>query len=286
MICITHLPQVASLAAAHFRIAKRVAGGPDAGRASSASTATSWSPRSCACWAASAATRPPTATPESCWRPPEPGAAAWARPRDRSFRIIGGAHASSARERRRRFSPRQPTAGAGPPGADPRDREARSQDEGAGQAARPGDVAIIDHADLDRIAAEDLVASGVQAVVNVAPSSTGRYPNAGPAAARAGGRAPGRRRRRRRCSRSFATATRSTIARRRGAPQRSVLAAGEELTVADLRGRLSEQRARVDEALARLRREHDRPRPRGGRAARRAGSSCRRPEPSSATATS
>src|SRR5919108_2551076 len=45
---------------------------------------------------------------------------------------------------------------------------------------RPGDIAIIDHADLDRIAAEDLAASGVQAVVNVAPSSTGRYPNAGP----------------------------------------------------------------------------------------------------------
>ena len=43
-----------------------------------------------------------------------------------------------------------------------------------------GDVAVVDHADLDRIAAEDLVARGVGAVVNVAPSSTGRYPNAGP----------------------------------------------------------------------------------------------------------
>src|SRR6266498_3436815 len=42
------------------------------------------------------------------------------------------------------------------------------------------DVAIIDHADLDRIAAEDLVATGVSAVVNLAPFSTGRYPNAGP----------------------------------------------------------------------------------------------------------
>jgi uncharacterized membrane-anchored protein len=45
---------------------------------------------------------------------------------------------------------------------------------------RPGDIAVIDHADLDRVAAEDLVASGVPAVVNCAPSSTGRYPNAGP----------------------------------------------------------------------------------------------------------
>ena len=42
------------------------------------------------------------------------------------------------------------------------------------------DIAIIDHADLDRVAAEDLVASGVRAVVNVSPSVTGRYPNAGP----------------------------------------------------------------------------------------------------------
>ena len=45
---------------------------------------------------------------------------------------------------------------------------------------RPGDIAVIDHADLDRIAAEDLAASGVEAVVNVARSSTGRYPNPGP----------------------------------------------------------------------------------------------------------
>ena len=44
----------------------------------------------------------------------------------------------------------------------------------------PGDIAVIDHADLDRIAAEDLVASGVRAVINVAPSSSGRYPNPGP----------------------------------------------------------------------------------------------------------
>jgi uncharacterized membrane-anchored protein len=52
---------------------------------------------------------------------------------------------------------------------------------------RPGDVAIIDHRDLDRMAAEDLVDSGVRAVVNVAQSTSGRYPNAGPLAlARAG----------------------------------------------------------------------------------------------------
>jgi uncharacterized membrane-anchored protein len=44
----------------------------------------------------------------------------------------------------------------------------------------PGEVAIIDHEDLDRVAAEELVAKGVSAVVNASPSITGRYPNLGP----------------------------------------------------------------------------------------------------------
>jgi uncharacterized membrane-anchored protein len=44
----------------------------------------------------------------------------------------------------------------------------------------PEDVAVIDHRNLDRIAAEELVASGVSGVVNAAPSSDGSYPNAGP----------------------------------------------------------------------------------------------------------
>jgi uncharacterized membrane-anchored protein len=45
---------------------------------------------------------------------------------------------------------------------------------------RPGDIAVIDHVDLDRVAAEALVACGVNGVVNVAPSVSGRYPNLGP----------------------------------------------------------------------------------------------------------
>jgi uncharacterized membrane-anchored protein len=45
---------------------------------------------------------------------------------------------------------------------------------------RRGDVAIIDHLDLDRVSAEDLLACGVSAVINCAPSTSGRYPNAGP----------------------------------------------------------------------------------------------------------
>lgn len=45
---------------------------------------------------------------------------------------------------------------------------------------QPGEIAIIDHADLDRIAAEGLVERRVKAVVNAASSSTGSYPNLGP----------------------------------------------------------------------------------------------------------
>ncbi|MBV9870558.1 MAG: thiamine pyrophosphokinase [Frankiaceae bacterium] len=45
---------------------------------------------------------------------------------------------------------------------------------------RPGDIAVIDHVDLDRVAAEALVSCQVGGVVNVAPSVSGRYPNLGP----------------------------------------------------------------------------------------------------------
>ena len=45
---------------------------------------------------------------------------------------------------------------------------------------QPGEIAVIDHVDLDRVAADSLVSAGVAAVVNVAPSISGRYPNLGP----------------------------------------------------------------------------------------------------------
>jgi uncharacterized membrane-anchored protein len=45
---------------------------------------------------------------------------------------------------------------------------------------RPGDIAVIDHIDLDLVGAEALAARGVGAVVNVAASVSGRYPNLGP----------------------------------------------------------------------------------------------------------
>ena len=45
---------------------------------------------------------------------------------------------------------------------------------------KPGDIAVIDHEDIDRVAADDLVARGVRCVLNAACSSSGRYPNPGP----------------------------------------------------------------------------------------------------------
>ena len=39
---------------------------------------------------------------------------------------------------------------------------------------RPGEIAVIDHEDLDRVSAEELVDKGVAAVVNAAQSISGR----------------------------------------------------------------------------------------------------------------
>lgn len=114
---------------------------------------------------------------------------------------------------------------------------------------RPGDIAVIDHADLDRIAAEDLAASGVEAVVNAAASSTDRYPNPGPLVlARAGIPlidAPGEP-----LFQVLDDGEQVEIAagelRRNG----KVVARGIAQDRADLERRYAEQRQRIDEALA------------------------------------
>ncbi|HEY4810562.1 MAG TPA: putative cytokinetic ring protein SteA [Solirubrobacteraceae bacterium] len=43
-----------------------------------------------------------------------------------------------------------------------------------------GDIALIDHLDIDRVSAEELIAAGAVAVLNCSPSSGGSYPNLGP----------------------------------------------------------------------------------------------------------
>lgn len=45
---------------------------------------------------------------------------------------------------------------------------------------RPGEIAIIDHPDLDEVAADSLRRARVRAVINTSSSMTGRYPNVGP----------------------------------------------------------------------------------------------------------
>jgi uncharacterized membrane-anchored protein len=43
-----------------------------------------------------------------------------------------------------------------------------------------GDVALLDHLDIDRVSAEELIAAGAAAVLNCSRSSSGSYPNLGP----------------------------------------------------------------------------------------------------------
>jgi uncharacterized membrane-anchored protein len=113
----------------------------------------------------------------------------------------------------------------------------------------PGDVAIIDHADIDRIAAEELVASGVRVVVNCAPSSTGRYPNAGPLLlTRAGVRVidtPGAPLFER-LGDGDAVVVDGGAVRSNGA----TLATGRVLDASELAEQMERQRDRIDEALA------------------------------------
>ena len=45
---------------------------------------------------------------------------------------------------------------------------------------KPGEIALIDHEDIDSTAARMLVDAKVAAVINTAKSCSGRYPNLGP----------------------------------------------------------------------------------------------------------
>lgn len=76
----------------------------------------------------------------------------------------------SLRLRRR---PKTPAAVEGPAKADRRTKDMIRR-------LVPGDIAVIDHVDLDRVAADGLIEAGVIAVVNASESISGRYPNGGP----------------------------------------------------------------------------------------------------------
>lgn len=110
------------------------------------------------------------------------------------------------------------------------------------------DIAIIDHADLDRVSAEELVESGVRVVVNVSSSQTGRFPNPGPLALVRGGvrliDAPG--------ADLFDAVSEGEVLAVRGAGlyrNGTCLATGRLLTESELSRALAEQRTRVTASL-------------------------------------
>jgi uncharacterized membrane-anchored protein len=110
------------------------------------------------------------------------------------------------------------------------------------------DIAIIDHTDLDRVSAEELVESGVRVVVNVASSQSGRFPNPGPLALVRGGvrliEAPE--------ADLFDQIHEGELLTVRGAGlyrNGTCLAAGRVLDERELEHALAEQRGRVTEAL-------------------------------------
>jgi uncharacterized membrane-anchored protein len=113
----------------------------------------------------------------------------------------------------------------------------------------PDDIAIIDHRDLDRVSAEELLATNVRVVVNVSPSMSGRFPNAGPLELVRGGvrliDVNGDSDLFEEVRDGESLVVRGSSLFRNG----SRLAAGHALTEVELESRLAEQRGRVTEAL-------------------------------------
>jgi uncharacterized membrane-anchored protein len=110
------------------------------------------------------------------------------------------------------------------------------------------DIAIIDHTDLDRVSAEELLESGVRVVVNVAESQSGRFPNPGPLQLVRGGvrliDAPG--------ADLFDSVSDGELLSVRGAGlyrNGTCVAQGRMLNEYELQRALEEQRGRVTEAL-------------------------------------
>ena len=112
----------------------------------------------------------------------------------------------------------------------------------------PDDIAIVDHADLDRISAEELLESGVRVVFNVSDSVTGRFPNPGPLTLVRGGvrliDVPG--------AELFDDVKEGELLVVRGSDlfrNGTRIAAGRSLSAGELQEALTVQRGRVAEAL-------------------------------------
>jgi uncharacterized membrane-anchored protein len=113
---------------------------------------------------------------------------------------------------------------------------------------KAGDIAIIDHRDIDRVSAEELLDSGARVVVNCSPSTTGRFPNPGPLfLVREGVQlidVPG--------AELFDSVKEGELVSVRGASvfrNGDCLATGRALRADDLARALAEQRGRVTQAL-------------------------------------
>lgn len=72
--------------------------------------------------------------------------------------------------------PEEPAAGASTAGIARPGKKTKDLVKGL----KPGEIAVIGHRNIDRIAAEDLSGSGVAVVLNNDPSSDDKYPNRGP----------------------------------------------------------------------------------------------------------
>src|SRR5215210_5519715 len=106
--------------------------------------------------------------PRSCWPPPRP----------RGGPASGGALMARA-SLRHRFG--RPSLRAVPAeGVVIRRARVDRRTKNLIPRLQPGEIAVIDHEDLDRVAAEGLILAKAGGVVNVARSSSGRYPNLGP----------------------------------------------------------------------------------------------------------
>ena len=112
----------------------------------------------------------------------------------------------------------------------------------------PGDIAIIDHRDIDRVSAEELLDSGARVVVNCSPSQSGRFPNPGPLLLVRGGveliDVPDKE--------LFEAVSEGDVVSVRGSSvfrNGDCLASGRALTADELARALAEQRGRVTQAL-------------------------------------
>lgn len=110
------------------------------------------------------------------------------------------------------------------------------------------DIAVIDHRDIDRVSAEELLECRVRVVVNVSTSQSGRFPNPGPLLLVRGGvmliDAPG--------AELFDQVSEGEVVTVRGGSvfrNGSCLASGHVLSASELADALDAQRGRVTEAL-------------------------------------